>query len=1769
MRNSYQKIRYLLVVWNIFIILLSNSYSILSAAELDSQESGSGNTDTVISSGWEIIAWNSPIESRTIAITEGSTGMTSSGINDRISDINTQSGKLEQSESTNPPTVSGSLEKSTTPIESGATDTARADIIENFIDPDVRNQELWYIEWQVLIKLKEENAITVSSFIESTNTTQIHDSQLQVTDVMKDENVILLSTQTWSDTLEMMIHPTDIPSTKELIDRYKDDPRVEIIQPNYLYYPQSIPNDTSYPSQWSLYNKNSTWSIRADIHYPEAIDFLSKEWLSSKPTVVAVVDMGVAYDHPDLKSMMWDGSTCKSHTWTSLWWCVHGFDFQNNDKDPRPSYGTADFHGTHVAWTIWAETNNGKWVTGVGGNIEIMSLRVLWNQTLPYTTTLGLVDAINFAKYNNAKVINASIWAFMNPAYMDSIDLIMYYTIRSFPGLFVAAAWNNGADTDTTFFYPAWYTKNITLPSSASRSELVTLPWLDNIISVWASTEDDTKAYFSNYGKDSVDIEAPWVNIISTMTARTDYFSSSAINLNGWQTTWGDSESWTGRLDSSWALIWLNGVPLVWWDTRVPYKNTTNTNLIRKIENTTNLANIRVSFDTWCDTPSNQSYLNPRDYISFDYSYDGESYLSWWYIYESLLANRSSIDSYSWASGVREYYINMASNSQLFLRFGWITDNQNDIDTWWKDFYGCGLGNITVSGIDNWQWETYWYLAWTSMATPHVSWAAGLAWSYFPDKSYKEIRDAILAGGDTIPALSWLNRTGKRLNISWMLQILQHSVNTIINWTGSTISLTWGEVTIKNTTTDPISTIVAYSDKKDELVQNPYIQYAQKLYDNAVIDTFTNASLTGQITRWEFAIILAKVLWKSPVSCIGNIYSDVKTLDASCWYIEALVGWNLLKKNFSYFLPNNNISRIEAISLLSYGLKIPPSASTKQYTDIKYLWSELSWYIGSLSEKWCLPSRWSISPLSVIERGEAFRLIACARYGTLSPAGSSIDLPMTDHQYILSGLIPDRDYYYYISPGTTLPSNSDPSGFGTFFLPYILSESFTGTFSTKNYIQMNLSGSKITFYLNNSGNITLSGTTLSSINLSLSGLSLEGYLAWWGKISGPSLLSTNTVISASGGSKQADFLYNLNGTSWEPIRVASGKIRVQLETSSGSENMNFDILSSTGEWVPYSSIGVCTNKNSICEFLTTDLAKIALVNLGIAPPSPSPPPSPNPPLPTCTLTINPGVITDGSWANLAWNILNTATGILSPGNTILSGSGTMTILPRASSTTLYTLTVINITRTGACNASVISNAPAPSPNPPSPTPAPTISLSAVPATIDYNTTTSIIWSSTGAVNCTSSWGSALTGGVFTTPKLINSTTYSLSCSGSGGTTSGSTLVTVRPVVINPIPTPKPTCSIKASANNIVNGNAISLTWQIQNTQTGMIYPGNILVESSGSLTVSPSPNTLTDYSISLTNSWGTGSCMTTVISSAPSGPGWWGWISAWWGRGGWSSSSSAWTINSTPNIVGTISTISQYQDTWSSTSQSEVWLLYDFITWVEFDTESIPLLIALFSNNIRENTNDKMAKKEAIFTHLYKIRAQLPGEKRYIITAIITWLRRNIEKKSLSGTIRLKNPQEKNILSVIIPIKRPIKDRVTRYIQHADSILRSSTMNESPENILFFLQKNESVEVVEIFWEWSEATYRGITWYIKKSALGDSLSTSSLSSIEEHSQSEKLATIIVDHSTFVRNTPDITSKINGVLYNGDRVTIGETIGTWIEVLRWDLRGYIQKIFLKK
>ncbi len=254
----------------------------------------------------------------------------------------------------------------------------------------------------------------------------------------------------------------------------------------------NAPNDPMLGDQWSLANTGQNGGkAKADI---SALRAWTKTH-GSDEVVIAVLDSGVQYTHPDLASNMWTRpANIAAYTDDQLGAIddVHGYNAVNNSGDPMDENG----HGTHCAGIIGAEADNDKGIAGINWQVEIMPLKFM--TAGGFGTTKDAIECINYVINRkhagvNVRVISAS-WGSTakSKALEDAIRKASEEGI-----LFVAASGNAGVDGDKSPHYPAGYD-------------------LPNMLSVAALDRKDELASFSNYGAKSVHIAAPGVDILST-----------------------------------------------------------------------------------------------------------------------------------------------------------------------------------------------------------------------------------------------------------------------------------------------------------------------------------------------------------------------------------------------------------------------------------------------------------------------------------------------------------------------------------------------------------------------------------------------------------------------------------------------------------------------------------------------------------------------------------------------------------------------------------------------------------------------------------------------------------------------------------------------------------------------------------------------------------------------------------------------------------------------------------------------------------------------------------------------------------------------------------------------------------------------------------------------------------------------------------------------------------------------------------------------------
>lgn len=581
-----------------------------------------------------------------------------------------------------------------------------------------------YVEWELLVKFKKDKLDVVSQFSKINEIDVLHNNlQKKIVD---DNNMVLVKLNDWM-------------TVDSAISSLLRDQSVESVQPNFIY--SSLTNDVYFDNLWALKNNGQTvnsvsWMSGADISWIKAREIADAKQNNSSWVIVAIIDTGVDYYQKDLQWSFWDWKECKDENGGALWWCINGYDFIDNDKDPYPASSS---HWTHIAWIISANSNNSLWVAWVASNVKIMVIRA-WDWSFD---TFTLAKAIRFAQQNWAKIINAS-WGWAGANCENAYDEVLYTAMKNFPWLIVAAAWNSAKEHNWVDYF-----------STPSDYWVTTKCWegLDNVISVAATDQSDNISEFSDYSSAFVHIGAPWVNILSTIIGT----RSNVLNLQFdslidwsvplWYTKWWDQTFWAWNFGSNGVLYWD-------WEHYFPYLSNINALIEFPPVDLSWKFNVKLQFVTQCDTEYNESL---GDYMNLVLRAGGkEKDLFRW--------NEYTLDKLKWetndANGVSKYYYieNIPEEfvkNDLQIVFWWHTNaTQNNYD-------GCFVDDVVVTYWD--ESEQYDYMDGTSMAVPYVVWAWALLANYWNDISNQDIKSAILNYGDNI--FEWKLISWMRLNV--------------------------------------------------------------------------------------------------------------------------------------------------------------------------------------------------------------------------------------------------------------------------------------------------------------------------------------------------------------------------------------------------------------------------------------------------------------------------------------------------------------------------------------------------------------------------------------------------------------------------------------------------------------------------------------------------------------------------------------------------------------------------------------------------------------------------------------------------------------------------------------------------------------------------------------------------------------------------------------------------------------------------------------------
>ncbi len=335
----------------------------------------------------------------------------------------------------------------------------------------------------------------------------------------------------------------DLDSVAQAIQNLGNDPDLIVYaEPDYIEYALSTtPNDPRFGELWGMNNMGqSSGTPDADIDAPEAWDITT----GNSNILVAVIDSGIDYTHPDLAANMWinpgeagpfstngiddDGNGFIDDD--------RGWDFYNEDNDSMDD----NSHGTHCAGTIGAVGNNDTGVVGVCWDVSLVGIKFLGAGGSGATS--DGISATYYAARLGARLISASYGGgSSSQAGYDSIA-----NAGASNMLFIAAAGNSAADNDINPHYPSSYTN-------------------ENLIAVANSTSTETLSGSSCYGLTSVDLAAPGSSILSTIPG------------GGYGTKSGTSMA-TPHVAGAAALMWSHNPAMSAIEVKMTLMSTVDTN---------------------------------------------------------------------------------------------------------------------------------------------------------------------------------------------------------------------------------------------------------------------------------------------------------------------------------------------------------------------------------------------------------------------------------------------------------------------------------------------------------------------------------------------------------------------------------------------------------------------------------------------------------------------------------------------------------------------------------------------------------------------------------------------------------------------------------------------------------------------------------------------------------------------------------------------------------------------------------------------------------------------------------------------------------------------------------------------------------------------------------------------------------------------------------------------------------------------------------------
>lgn len=541
-----------------------------------------------------------------------------------------------------------------------------------------------------------------------------------------------LSDATSEEDLRIALVSNGDTSTDELIAQLEKLDFVEAAAPNYTReIATATPNDTLYDNLYGL-DSNTGINLEAAL---DADDGTARE------NIVAVLDTGVDYTHPDLKDNMWINPGDIGLPGT------YGYDVADNDDDPMPAPYYATSHGTHCAGIIAAQTNNGEGVAGAAQHTKIMALKMS-----PDSSVSGSFnDAQLIAAYSyviTAALAGEDIIAINGSWHVGSYSPVVEYIINQAGKagvISIIAAGNSDLDTATSSDFGA--TTTIESPYA---------------IIVAASNADGGIAQFSNWNETDVDLAAPGALMLSTVSTQAPgiWFNAETSKQAGKELVYySDLGDVTKQEGFKFQVIdYLTGQQIANPETVVGFERDTEGRLVVTLD-TSKLGSgyYAVAFAWPTENPFLGSPPLPQDFGA-SINISPKDNLSMGHV-EAKLSNLSQTEQYFGSVSADC----IPDNSQFGAAGGKSTVtaiNTTDDDLLMSVYAilaavdpsqpaSCTLSGLGIGELAD-DYVPYGYMSGTSMATPMVAGAFAQLSSMYPNETPLEIRGRIVGGTEEL-----------------------------------------------------------------------------------------------------------------------------------------------------------------------------------------------------------------------------------------------------------------------------------------------------------------------------------------------------------------------------------------------------------------------------------------------------------------------------------------------------------------------------------------------------------------------------------------------------------------------------------------------------------------------------------------------------------------------------------------------------------------------------------------------------------------------------------------------------------------------------------------------------------------------------------------------------------------------------------------------------------------------------------------------------------